>query len=65
MPTTYEATVTQTREVVFTFTEKDISSGDTPDVAAEEMALAMGDTLWDEVDFSVVVGPASVEPEES
>lgn len=61
MPKTYEATITQTRELVFTFTDADIEGDDTIDEAAEELAQGYPQNAWDEVDFSVVVGPAEDE----
>jgi len=55
MSKTYEATITETREVVFTFTDDDIEGDDTPEVAAGELAFMQPDSAWDEVDFDVTV----------
>ena len=63
MPKTYEAKVTQTREVIFTFTEDEIEDADTPEEAAGELAEVQPDISWDLVDEEIKV--SEIDPEDA
>jgi hypothetical protein len=55
MNKTYEATVTQTRQVVFTFDAEDIPEGWSPEDVAEDELPVINPFLWEDIDLDIQV----------